>query len=144
MAQIAVLLDAEAASLAPGKRLVYQRQRVSRQMFPPIVPMFTQQRRGNGRGRLREHRIAPAQKCDCSIEVSDASAPISTPRSVCRMSLEPGDIPYIQNIFRLEKLLPHGRNQVRAPATTRVAAGDSPACFASKESASSTYAAEAI
>src|SRR5438445_9275774 len=60
---------------------LYQRQRVSRQMFPPMVPIL----RSNGEATVAAASVNTGyrrrRRADCSIAVSETNAPISTPRS---------------------------------------------------------------
>ena len=134
VARVAVFLMQNPQPLRQVSDWLYQRQRVSRQMLPPMVPMF----RGTGDATVAAASVS-TEKCCCrncerSI-IRSVVAPISTPPSGC------GRIPRISATPRRSSTC-YGSNSfcridgIRSvpPARTRML----PACLARCPIASST------
>src|SRR5215470_500151 len=113
MAKVAVFLDAESATLAPGERLVIPQATRIQTDVAADRPHIAQDGRGNGRGGFAENRKVLAEECG-ALDLTDGGESANFHAAIsCR--LDPAQVPdcaKIENVLGFEQLLPHRRNKV--------------------------------
>src|SRR5581483_2353487 len=115
MAQVTIFLDAEPTRLSPCERLVVpEAARVEADVSPDCAHVAQHGRGDRGRS-FGQHRIMLPQKLRMLDVGKRGKCANLNGVSVLRTnSLQAGNMADIEQIFRLEELLPHGRNEIGA------------------------------
>ena len=132
MAEVAVFLDAEPARLSPRQRLVVPKAARIKADVPPDRPHVTENGRGDGLRRFDKNGIVLAQESRVLDLRQRSQRPDFSSLLGFADAFQFRDAADIENVFRLEKLLPHGWKKIGAPRKNSCGAGALARVFAKK------------